>query len=207
MDWQTPDPVLELVRAVAPIGLDPCGAPSNPTKARFFYAPGGASTGAAGWLGPDGLRCANWTDVEPFPQSALMQSFWNPRYGAFLSGEVEPDREVWRKNKAGERVHVGTGTGWAAKWADFPVATSAGKTLLVPVRTETAWWKRCFYASRLVLLWSSPTLGVRIAFVDPRTGKPVSGSNLASTVFYDGPDPARFAAVFAPHGTLIKGGK
>lgn len=38
-DWQTPDCVLERVRCVAPIGLDPCTAPSNPTRAAGYYTP------------------------------------------------------------------------------------------------------------------------------------------------------------------------
>lgn len=33
MDWQTPDSVLELVRKVGVIALDPCTVPSNPTGA------------------------------------------------------------------------------------------------------------------------------------------------------------------------------
>lgn len=30
-DWQTPDAILDAVRKVAPIGLDPCTVASNPT--------------------------------------------------------------------------------------------------------------------------------------------------------------------------------
>src|SRR5689334_8272167 len=36
-DWQTPDKILDLVRKLAPIGLDPCTSPDNPTRARLFY--------------------------------------------------------------------------------------------------------------------------------------------------------------------------
>lgn len=43
-DWQTPDEVLELVRRVAPIGIDPCGAPGNPVRAKVCY-----------WGGPDDI--------------------------------------------------------------------------------------------------------------------------------------------------------
>ena len=37
--WQTPECVLERVRRVAPIGLDPCTVPENPTDALFIYTP------------------------------------------------------------------------------------------------------------------------------------------------------------------------
>ena len=38
-DWQTPDSILLLVRAVigGPIGLDPATSPDNPTRALEFY--------------------------------------------------------------------------------------------------------------------------------------------------------------------------
>lgn len=39
MGWQTPDNVLDLVRAFAPIGLDPCTTVDNPVRANYFIAP------------------------------------------------------------------------------------------------------------------------------------------------------------------------
>lgn len=36
-DWQTPEHVLERVRRVAPIGLDPCTTHANPTGARAWW--------------------------------------------------------------------------------------------------------------------------------------------------------------------------
>ncbi len=36
MDWQTPENVLELVRKVGPIALDPCTSAENPTGAEHF---------------------------------------------------------------------------------------------------------------------------------------------------------------------------
>ena len=38
-DWQTPDIVLERVRAIAPIGLDPCTTDENPVGAPLYYTP------------------------------------------------------------------------------------------------------------------------------------------------------------------------
>jgi len=40
-DWQTPPAVLELVRQVAPIALDPCSAPGNPVGAERWCCPPG----------------------------------------------------------------------------------------------------------------------------------------------------------------------
>jgi hypothetical protein len=51
-DWQTPELVLERVRRVAPIGLDPCTVRSNPTGAEYIRTPS---------CDPDGLR-TNWTE-------------------------------------------------------------------------------------------------------------------------------------------------
>lgn len=39
MDWQTPDNLLDLVRQVGPIALDPCTVASNPTCASEFCTP------------------------------------------------------------------------------------------------------------------------------------------------------------------------
>lgn len=40
MDWETPDCVLERVRSVAPITLDPCTTDENPTDAITSFSPG-----------------------------------------------------------------------------------------------------------------------------------------------------------------------
>ena len=37
--WQTPDNILERVRAIAPIGLDPCTTDENPVQAPLYYTP------------------------------------------------------------------------------------------------------------------------------------------------------------------------
>jgi hypothetical protein len=192
-DWRTPDWFLDYVRDVAPIGLDPATSVGNTTFARRFYAPAAPILPVYGdWLGPDGLR-APWGVLPPNEQE-----YTNPPYGPHLSGPIEPEYPVTKKG-----VIVGYGRGWAEKIATSP---NPGITL-VPVRTETAWWRRLFYASDLVLFWSSSKHGCRISFVNPDTGKPQSGSNLASTVFYRGPLTERFARVFSPHGTLTRGGK
>lgn len=39
MDWETPENLLEVVRAVGPIELDPCTTEANPCQAERFYTP------------------------------------------------------------------------------------------------------------------------------------------------------------------------
>jgi len=213
-DWQTPEWFLELVRRVGPIILDPATAADNPTKAKYFYSPTGRGKGRLGSCGLAGT----WA------RDGL--AFINPRYGGHLSGDVDPAYELTKKCKVcggtgssqlwdkGEilpcdacggagRVITGYGRGWAAR-----IAQDQGEWIaLVPVRTETDWWRllhsRCGYA----VLWSSPKHGRRINFVDPETGKEKKGSNLASTVFYHGQRPDKFLSVFAAHGRIIPGQK
>jgi phage N-6-adenine-methyltransferase len=56
----TPQRVLDVVRAVAPIGLDPCTTKDNPTKARFFYTPDeDGSTASWALCPPDELIYVN----------------------------------------------------------------------------------------------------------------------------------------------------
>lgn len=56
-DWQTPTEVLDVVRVMAPIGLDPCTTPDNPVGARRFYTP--VDDGLRLAWGPDGLVFVN----------------------------------------------------------------------------------------------------------------------------------------------------
>lgn len=190
MDWRSPEWFLDLVREVGPIDLDPCTTVDNPTgAARIIVQPPRA------WpLPPCGLS-SSWE------RAGL--AFANPPYGAHLSGAVEPGREIWRVDRrTKDRRIVGVGTGWAARIAQ----ELDGETLvLVPVRTETAWWRTLFAWADRVLLWSSPVHGCRISFINPETGRPQQGSNLASTVFYRGPQARRFGHAFSPHGELIRG--
>lgn len=67
MDWQTPPEVLDLVRQVAPIGLDPCTTKNNPV-------------GAFEWIWPE---VANGLDLPWWPAHGL--AFVNPPYGRQLA--------------------------------------------------------------------------------------------------------------------------
>lgn len=60
-EWQTPEYVLERVRKLGPIGLDPASCKGNPTKAKVFLTPE-----------TDGLS-------RPWTHSGLV--FVNPPYG------------------------------------------------------------------------------------------------------------------------------
>lgn len=70
--WQTPETVLELVRYVAPITLDPCTSPGNPTGAQRFF------TEAHDGLTRDWPAPAGWglTFINP-PYSKM--DAWAPR--------------------------------------------------------------------------------------------------------------------------------
>jgi hypothetical protein len=197
-DWQSPPFFLDLVREVSPSGaidFDPATAATNPTKAAHFFAPDG-SCALVGWLGPCGLA-GRW------PSSGF--TFANPVYGAHLSGPISPGYPIKRKG-----VIVGHGRGWGAR-----IAAHRGETIaLLPARTDAAWFRTVFAWADLVLFWSSPEHGARIAFVDPVTGKERSGSNLASMVCYRASEDwqrrwtgrDRFREVFGPHGTMSVGG-
>lgn len=82
MDWQTPDVVLELVRKVGPIGLDPCTTQENPTGARQWFAP------------PDNGLSVSWGALIGDGEVA----FVNPPYGRALGEWVTHwcfDASIW----------------------------------------------------------------------------------------------------------------
>lgn len=183
-DWQTPEWFLALVREVFGgfIELDPCTTAANPTKARKWITQADGLFTRAGSRAPGCGLSLPWTGP----------AFVNCPYGAHLDGEVDPAREIKRKGTV-----IGVGTGWAAKIA----GESCEWIALVPNRTETAWWRRLRKASSIACLPDH-----RIAFVDASTGEVGEQPNHGSTVFYRGPRPDRFAAVFREVGGFITGG-
>lgn len=58
-DWQTPEIVLECVRKLGPIALDPCTTEANPTGARRWIHPGSAEDGLTGHWCAAGLVFVN----------------------------------------------------------------------------------------------------------------------------------------------------
>jgi len=179
--WRTPVWFLELVRRVGPIVLDPASTADNPTGALAWYTPA-----------QNGLRL-------PWPVSGLV--FVNPPYGVHLSGPVDPWRLVVKKSTV-----LGFGSGWAARMAQH-----AGEGLyLVPCRRETDWWRSLNEWCDWRCEWASPARGARINFVlDPSDPVPEkkNGSTFASTVFYRGPNIARFFTAFELHGEMEPGAR
>jgi hypothetical protein len=208
-NWQTPEWLLDYVRAVSPtggIGFDPCTTSKNPTRARRYLAadapmhdPPFAGPMHFGCWGNDGLA-VDWPDM---PDRGIC--YVNPPYGAHLSGPISPGYPIKRKG-----VIVGHGRGWGAR-----IAAHRGETIaLLPARTDAAWFRTVFAWADLVLFWSSTEHGARIAFVDQVIGKECSGSNLASMVCYRASEDwhrrmvgrDRFREVFGSHGTMSVGG-
>jgi phage N-6-adenine-methyltransferase len=65
--WQTPDRVLEVVRAIGPISLDPCTTRGNPTRANHYYYKNGlnrywydSAIGGVTFINPPYSDVANW---------------------------------------------------------------------------------------------------------------------------------------------------
>lgn len=64
--WQTPEVVLDLVRQVGPIVLDPASCDSNPTNALAFYTPDDDglnkpwSTNGINYVNPPYKYCKDW---------------------------------------------------------------------------------------------------------------------------------------------------
>lgn len=128
----TPEHVLEVVRRVAPIALDPCTTPGNPTgAARFFTA---ASDGLAQpWLG-DGLVWVN----PPYSRGAL--AAWTRRVA----------REGWTRRECIVLTPCDLGTRWAASlfacaqaaafWRGRIAFGSPDGQLLTGAKTASCFW-------------------------------------------------------------------
>lgn len=131
-DWQTPDCVLDRVRMIAPIGLDPCTAEDNPVGARWFYTPE-----------DDGLSKSWWTKVE---NHELI--YVNPPYGRGIGAWVDKCREA---AKVYDRVVALLPARTDTKW--FPWDADAicfwrgrlkfrGAPAPAPFPSAVVWWHR-----------------------------------------------------------------
>lgn len=136
-DWRTPAEVLELVRKVAPIALDPCTTVDNPTEARAVMTLDYAEAIPDGldceWVGGDGLK-HTWENVAARLGGLI---YVNPPYG----------RDIWR---------------WTEKCAEARAA-EVDVIALLPARTDTRWWQDdcvppdaadavCFWRGRLTFV-------------------------------------------------------
>jgi site-specific DNA-methyltransferase (adenine-specific) len=81
--WRTPPEVLDLVRQLAPIALDPCGCNGDVVGA------------AVSWrLQRDGDSLAKDWSLDPLPMSAGL-IYCNPPYGRKIGPFIEKCRETW----------------------------------------------------------------------------------------------------------------
>ena len=101
-DWETPDVVLERVRRIAPIGLDPCTSHENPCEARHCYV-----------AKVDGL------DV---PWVGLGLSYVNPPYSEMHSWARKIDHEASQGVQIISLVPARTDTKW---WATLRAQATA----------------------------------------------------------------------------------
>ncbi len=85
---------------------------------------------------------------------------------------------------------------FADKWSSLSFPFMHGIALL-PAATGTNWFDVMAKSSRVLVLWRG-----RITFwLD---GKPTKGGGMFdSAMFYAGPNPYRFADVFAPYGRVV----
>jgi hypothetical protein len=185
MDWQTPDSLLDLVREVGPIALDPCTVHANPVQARryitqdepaeIFRAPPGflGATGAGkfafgpfGWVGDNGLT-ADWQLWARGHGLVYM----NPPYGRELA--------AWMSKAEDESLY---GTEIIA---------------LVPARPDTRWFQGACQQkggqTPTILFWKG-----RLKF----KGAPACAP-FPSALFYWGPRHERFCEVFAGKGLFL----
>lgn len=151
MDWQTPDNVLELVRKIAPVALDPCTTADNPC-------------GASKFLHQEGLF-VHWEPLTPAdPFAGLV--YVNPPYGRELKHWIEKCC-----NEGSLGCHI---------------------ILLVPSRTDTAWYDRAISSANAVCDWRG-----RLRFKGSKDSAP-----FPSVLFYWGPSPHLFCHVFQDHGRV-----
>lgn len=144
-DWRTPQVVLQAVRRVGRIELDPCTDADNPTKARRYFTEGGLEKS---WRG-SGLAFVNC----PYGREI-------PKWVTKCCSEAADGREI---------------------------------ILLVPSRSDTRWWHEASATAQAACLWRG-----RLKF----EGAP-SSAPFPSALFYWGPAPDRFDAVFREYGIII----
>lgn len=126
--WQTPDVVLDLVRKVAPIALDPCTSADNPTRALRFFTE--ADDGLAKDWGREMFE-ERGDDGACLEDHGLI--YVNGPYGRALSK-------------------------WTAKILDEAKASTAMEMIaLTPARTDARWFQNhiakadalCFWKGRM----------------------------------------------------------
>lgn len=175
LDWQTPDEILDLVRKVGPIKLDPATVRENPCGAEVCYFP---------------------TASIPQPPKEVRGKMKEqpPRLIFDLNDGL---RDTWKR---GGLVYCNPPYGreivkWMAK-ARQEAKLGAEIIMLVPSRTDTAWWHVNVVGHAR-----------RVCFVEGRLtfrGAP-SVAPFPSALVYYGGDEDRFASVFRSLGWVVEG--
>lgn len=114
----------------------------------------------------------------------------------YLDMEFDALKTPWNRRKGVKR----NGRAWCnppygrglQQWADrFALESNAGWTIvaLVPVATETNWWRTMWETASLVEF-----LDHRIGFINPVSGLPVKDNTSSSAFFHFFPHPYRISA-------------
>jgi len=205
----TPERELTLVRAFAPIGLDPCGNPTSTVAARSEFWGPKPSCGTCGAPATHGIlsslraeRCAAHTirerdageliTLDRIPDATVA----DPRYGmdGLILGwhtRLVEDEIVFLQPPYGR--HIVPWIGKTNREAD------AGAEIigLLPGRFDTKW----FNAMKPALIcWYRR----RIPYVDHSKPEQRDSAKFPSVFVYWGPRVDRFRALFAPHGKVTE---
>lgn len=187
--WQTPESILEPVRAYfgGQIPFDPASAPNNPTRAarfccgppgRLFSSPGPTSATAPALFGelPEPEIPGERLEVNGLELAWDWPFFCNPPYGEDLS--------AWIAKTASEAERL---------------PGRAGITLWPASRWETSYLPPALARAAVVCFHRG-----RVAFVSSADGQAVSGNPGASMVLGWNVDVPRFAKAFGPLGRCFR---
>ena len=159
-DWRTPLWILDRVREIDSIGLDPCTSRRNPTGAYCFYAQDNGEDGASLPWSPTVTNCAGLVFVNPPFTGGLIQQFV-----AKIIEEADAGTEIVTLTPVD-----------ATKWR---------RTLAEHATSRATPWKR-------------------VNYVNPDTGKTVSGVRFPSELHYFGPRPIAFDDAFHDVAEVIR---
>jgi phage N-6-adenine-methyltransferase len=99
MDWQTPDDVLDVIRRMGPIELDPCTSADNPTGALAHFTPA-----------EDGL-------AKPWTSDGLV--YVNPPYGRAMRLWMRKLRDEHQSGRVDEAILLIPARTDTAAWAQY----------------------------------------------------------------------------------------
>lgn len=190
--YWTPPEVLERVRRVGPIGLDPCTGIDNPCGARLVMIEPTEYLAPAGNVLVDGLA-GSWLTT-----GADGTQYWWRWVGLLRPGEVVYSNPPYSRGNLGRWTGMCRSQG-VELVRDGPSRDGpAGVIALVPVDTSTAWWAdNCEpgCGSQAVCFWHG-----RLKY-----GGGVKSADFPSAVAYWGPRKHAFAAAFEDAGAIWLG--